>query len=165
MGGYGFVELASHELAKKAIKMLQGKLIDGHSLQLAMSSQGSSSRTKKNTNPTGTKTPTKIMVRNVPFQATRKEILKLFGTFGQLKKVRLPKKFDGTHRGFAFVEFLTGKEALAAMNALSRTHLYGRHLVLEWASVEEETDSGKNMERLREKAKRDAFGAAHMADK
>ncbi len=163
--GYGFVELASHELAKKAMKMLQGKLIDGHSLQLAMSSQGSSSRTKKSANPTGTKNPTKIMVRNVPFQATRKEILKLFGTFGQLKKVRLPKKFDGTHRGFAFVEYLTGKEALAAMNALSRTHLYGRHLVLEWASVEEETDSGKNMERLREKAKRDAFGAAATADK
>ena len=164
--GYGFVELSSHDLAKKAIKMFQGKLIDGHSLQLAMSSQGSSSRTKKIANPTGTKTPTKIMVRNVPFQATRKEILKLFGTFGQLKKVRLPKKFDGSHRGFAFVEYLTGKEALAAMNALSRTHLYGRHLVLEWASVEEETGSAKNMERLREKAKRDASGAAAaMADK
>lgn len=163
--GYGFVELASHELAKKAMKMLQGKLIDGHSLQLAISSQKSSSRTKNSTNAKGTKNPTKIMVRNVPFQATRKEILKLFGTFGQLKKVRLPKKFDGGHRGFAFVEYLTGKEALAAMNALSRTHLYGRHLVLEWASVEEENDSGKNMERLREKAKRDASGAAAMAEK
>ena len=163
--GYGFVELSSHELAKKAMKMLQGKLIDGHSLQLAMSSQASSSRTKKNAVPIGKKPPTKLMVRNVPFQATRKEILKLFGTFGQLKKVRLPKKFDGSHRGFAFVEYLTGKEALAAMNALSRTHLYGRHLVLEWASVEEETDSSKNMERLRNKANRDAFGAAAtMAD-
>jgi len=163
--GYGFVELASHELAKKAMKMLQGKLIDGHSLQLAMSSQRSSSRTKKNAIPAGKKTPTKIMVRNVPFQATRTEILKLFGTFGQLKKVRLPKKFDGSHRGFAFVEYLTGKEALVAMNALSRTHLYGRHLVLEWASVEEENDSSKNMDRLRDKAKRDAAGAAAaMAD-
>jgi len=158
--GYGFVELASHEFAKKAIKMLQGKLVDGHSLQLAISSQKPSSGLKANSPAAGNKPPTKIMVRNVPFQATRKEILKLFGTFGQLKKVRLPKKFDGSHRGFAFVEYLTGKEALAAMKALSRTHLYGRHLVLEWASVEEENDSGKNMERLREKAKRDAAGAA-----
>ncbi|OEU06831.1 RNA-binding domain-containing protein, partial [Fragilariopsis cylindrus CCMP1102] len=129
--GYGFVELASHELAKKAIKMLQGKLIDGHSLQLAISSSPDqkSSRSKATT-ATGKKPPTKIMVKNVPFQATRTELLKLFGTFGQLKKVRLPKKFDGSHRGFAFIEFLTGKEALTAMNALSRTHLYGRHLVL-----------------------------------
>ncbi|VEU34559.1 unnamed protein product [Pseudo-nitzschia multistriata] len=158
--GYGFVELASHELAKKAIKMLQGKLVDGHSLQLAISSQKQGSRTPSNSASTGKKPPTKIMVRNVPFQATRSEILKLFGTFGQLKKVRLPKKFDGNHRGFAFVEYLTGKEASVAMSALSRTHLYGRHLVLEWASVDEKSDSGKNMERLRQKARRDAAGAA-----
>jgi len=89
----------------------------------------------------------------------------LFGTFGPLKNVRVPKRYDGRARGFAFVEYLTGKEALAAMNSLSRTHLYGRHLVLEWASVEEENDSGKNMERLRDKAKRDAAGtAASMAN-
>jgi multiple RNA-binding domain-containing protein 1 len=159
--GYGFVELASHELTKKAIKMLQGKLIDGHSLHLAISSSTDqkSSRSKGAT-ATGTKPSTKIMVKNVPFQATRTELLKLFGTFGQLKKVRLPKKFDGSHRGFAFIEFLTGKEALTAMNALSRTHLYGRHLVLEWASEEVDNDPSKNMERLRDKAKRDAEGAA-----
>jgi len=158
--GYGFVELASHELARKALKTLQGKLVDGYALQLAISAQKAPSRTKPRAAPTGAKAPTKLMVRNVPFQATRTEILKLFGSFGQLKKVRLPKKFDGSHRGFAFVEYLTGKEALAAMNALSRTHLYGRHLVLEWASVDEETNSGKHMEKLREKAKRDAAGAA-----
>jgi multiple RNA-binding domain-containing protein 1 len=158
--GYGFVELASHDVAKKAMKMLQGRLVDGYSLQLALSSQKQSSRSKASATPTGKKLPTKLMVRNVPFQATRTEILKLFGTFGQLKKVRLPKKFDGSHRGFAFVEYLTGKEAMAAMNSLSRTHLYGRHLVIEWASVEEENDSSKNMDRLRDKAKRDATGAA-----
>jgi multiple RNA-binding domain-containing protein 1 len=66
-----------------------------------------------------------------------------------LKKVRLPKKFDGTHRGFAFVEFLTHQEAQTAMQTLSKTHLYGRHLVLEWASDKEDLDT------LREKAQRD----------
>ena len=94
------------------------------------------------------------MVRNVPFQASRSEILKLFGSFGQLRRVRLPKKFDGSHRGFAFVEFLTSKEAVAAMNALSRTHLYGRHLVLEWA-----TDDDEDLDRLRDKAQRDTVAA------
>jgi multiple RNA-binding domain-containing protein 1 len=131
--------------------------VDGHALEVAISSNKSSSSqntTKKSVLSTnGKKTPTKIIVRNVPFQATRQELLKLFGTFGQLRKVRLPKKFDGNHRGFAFVEFLTGKEALAAMNALSRTHLYGRHLVLEWASDEDD-----NIDKLRDKAKRDTAG-------
>ena len=47
----------------------------------------------------------------------------------QLKSLRLPKKFDGSHRGFAFVEFTTKQEAQAAVDALASTHLYGRHLV------------------------------------
>jgi RNA recognition motif-containing protein len=39
-------------------------------------------------------------------------------TFGQLKSVRIPRKFDGTHRGFAFVDFVSKQEAKNAMEAL-----------------------------------------------
>jgi RNA recognition motif-containing protein len=46
----------------------------------------------------------------------------------QIKSLRLPKKF-GNHRGFAFVEYVTKQEAANALQALSSTHLYGRHLV------------------------------------
>lgn len=46
----------------------------------------------------------------------------------QIKSLRLPKKF-GHHRGFAFVEYVTKQEAQNALQALSSTHLYGRHLV------------------------------------
>jgi multiple RNA-binding domain-containing protein 1 len=145
--GFGFVELESQAFVQKALKQLQGKLLDGHALELKVSNNKSAAPT--HSKPAG-KNPTKLMVKNMPFQATRTELLKLFGTFGQLRKVRVPKKFDGTHRGFAFVEFLTSKEALSAMNALSRTHLYGRHLVLEWASNDDE-----DVDKLREKAKRD----------
>lgn len=35
----------------------------------------------------------------------------------------------GKHRGFAFVEYVTKQEARNALEALSNTHLYGRHLV------------------------------------
>lgn len=82
----------------------------------------------------------KILVRNVPFQATVKEIRELFSTFGELKTVRLPKKMAGTgaHRGFGFVDFVTKQDAKRAFNALCHsTHLYGRRLVLEWADTEE----------------------------
>lgn len=96
---------------------------------------------------------------NNKIQATRRELLQLFGAYGQLKKVRLPKKFDGGHRGFAFIEFLTFQEAQSAMNALSRTHLYGRHLVLEWATDNED------IETLREKAKRDLVEESGLPNK
>jgi multiple RNA-binding domain-containing protein 1 len=149
--GYAFVECDSDQSVRAAIQALQGKVVDGHALELKRSSK--QIVVKKAPTATG-KNPTKLVCRNVPFQANRKELLQLFGSFGQLKKVRLPKKFDGNHRGFAFIEYLTGKEAQSAMNALSSTHLYGRHLVLEWATEEDDMDA------LREKAKRDSGGAA-----
>ena len=154
--GFGFVEFSSEEEAMKAMKSLQGKLIDGHSLEIKLSS-----KTLSESAPAIHKSSkcTKIMVRNVPFEATRSELLQLFGSFGQLKKVRLPKKFDGTHRGFAFCEFLTSKEAQNAIATLSRTHLYGRHLVLEWAEGEDSGDGKVNVSKVREKAKRDATRA------
>ena len=149
--GFGFVEFGSQESARTVLKRLQGSLLDGHALELKPSNTGKLASTAAATQQSE-KAPSKLMVRNVPFQATRKELLQLFGSFGQLKKVRLPKKFDGSHRGFAFVEYLTGKEAAAAMKALSRTHLYGRHLVLEWAAKDEEVE---DLQILREKAERD----------
>jgi RNA recognition motif-containing protein len=58
---------------------------------------------------------TKIVVRNVAFEATRQDLVGLLSPFGHLKSCRLPKKFDGSHRGFAFVEFVTKQEAKNAM--------------------------------------------------
>jgi multiple RNA-binding domain-containing protein 1 len=130
--GFGFVEFNSQAAAKRAIISLQGKVVDGHQIELKISKVNENTLSKaagKKEKPS-----TKIIVRNVPFQASRKEILQLFGSFGQLKTVRLPKKYDGGHRGFAFVEFTGAKEALNAMKALASTHLYGRHLVIEWAA-------------------------------
>lgn len=85
----------------------------------------------------------KILLRNIPFQATKKEIKELFSVFGELKIVRLPKKLVGTgpHRGFGFVDFVSRHDAKRAFNALCHsTHLYGRRLVLEWAEVEQSID-------------------------
>jgi len=54
---------------------------------------------------------------------------------GHLKSVRLPKKFDAHTRGFAFLDFVSRREA---ENAYADTHLLGRHLVLEWAEEAEQ---------------------------
>ncbi|GKY96477.1 hypothetical protein MPSEU_000607200 [Mayamaea pseudoterrestris] len=147
--GYGFVELVSNQVARKIIKEMQGAVLDGHGLELVLS-KNVAEPNRADTRPL--KKSAKLMIRNVPFQAARKELMQLFGSFGQLKKVRLPKKFAGGHRGFCFIEYMTPKEAAAAMTALSRTHLYGRHLVIEWATADDEENE---LTRLREKAERD----------
>nr|XP_039260926.1 probable RNA-binding protein 19 [Styela clava] len=148
--GYGFVQYYKKSDAEKAIKTLQHSMLDGHKLELKLSK-----RTTKETVLDSRKkqiekkqTTAKILVRNVPFQADKKEIVSLFKTFGELKSVRLPKKLSvsgqaGTHRGFAFVDFITKQDAKKAFQALCHsTHLYGRRLVLEWADSEEESVEG-----------------------
>lgn len=157
--GFGFVEFEDAKHAEAAIKSLQATVLDGHALNLKISQKKMTQAPKRKADDAdlgGRKS--KIIVRNVAFEATSNEIRELFGAFGQLKRVRMPKKFDGKHRGFAFVEFLTEQEAQSAFSALSSSHLYGRHLVLEWAEDADDIDT------LRAKATKDLSainGEAH----
>lgn len=59
---------------------------------------------------------TKILVRNVPFQANDKDVQELFSVFGEIKALRLPKKISGeSHRGFAFVDYASNSDALVCV--------------------------------------------------
>ncbi len=143
--GYGFVEYASHKAALKAIRKLQHSELAGHKLELKLSNrqQIPEESVRKTTNQTQ-QMSSKILVRNIPFEASKQEVKDLFQTFGTLKIVRLPKKFGASqseHRGFGFVEYSTREEAKKAFDSLCQsTHLYGRRLVLEWAESEESVD-------------------------
>jgi len=81
-----------------------------------------------------------IRVRNLAFEATAKDVRQLMEAFGHVKTCRLPKKFDGSTRGFAFVEFATKGEAQTAVRSAHGTHLYGRRLLLEYAAGDEGLD-------------------------
>lgn len=156
--GYGFVEFEQEASALEALKRLQHATLDGHALQLKVSKQSAAGATAPSRKRTlaATGGSGKIMVKNVAFQATKRDIRELFAAYGDLKSVRVPKRFDGRARGFAFVEYSTPQEAAAAMQALSATHLYGRHLVLEQAAAE------KADEELQADAADDAKAAAGM---
>ncbi|KAL5016171.1 hypothetical protein ScPMuIL_005760 [Solemya velum] len=133
--GYGFVEFRQKTSADKAVRELQHSDLDGHQLELKISNRATLQPKIKEKNKQQKKKQktTKILVRNIPFEASRKEVFELFKVFGELKTVRLPKKLGGTgsHRGFAFRAFET---------LCHSTHLYGRRLVLEWADTEEDLE-------------------------
>lgn len=117
--GFGFVEFKTKQQAEIAISTLDGSVIEGHKIQLKISHrQNTVNNAKVKSNK---KVSSKIIVKNLPFEAARKDIYELFSSFGQLKSVRVPKKFDKSARGFAFVEFLLPKEAESAMNQLEES--------------------------------------------
>lgn len=138
--GFGFIEFDSVETATNICRDLQGTVLDGHALILQLCHAKKDEHSVKKAGKD--KSSTKLLVRNVAFEATEKDLRQLFGPFGQIKSLRLPMKF-GNHRGFAFVEYVTKQEAQNALQALSSTHLYGRHLVLERAK------EGESLEELR----------------
>uniref|UniRef100_A0A914UJ90 RRM domain-containing protein n=1 Tax=Plectus sambesii TaxID=2011161 RepID=A0A914UJ90_9BILA len=141
--GFGFVQYFRRADAQRALKELQGDLLDGHSLELKLSHRESTTEAggkRKTISLTDQGDSTKLLVRNLPFQASRKELQQLFGAFGELRSLRIPKKTGSgdAHRGFGFVDYLTKADAKRAFEALVHsTHLYGRRLVLEWAKSEE----------------------------
>jgi multiple RNA-binding domain-containing protein 1 len=141
--GYGFVEFASPRDAEDAVKLAQSTVLDGHTIELRVAnrsvegkaptrSQQAAQKRSRAASSKG-KPSNKLMVRNLAFEATSRDVKQLFATFGQVKSIRLPRKQDGMHRGFGFVEFVSKNEATAALDALSASHLYGRHLVIDYA--------------------------------
>ncbi|KAG7085951.1 hypothetical protein E1B28_003479 [Marasmius oreades] len=137
--GYGFVGFKDVEGATKAMGSMQGFVLDGHALHVRFAGRGQEVTAGDAGGGGGSKSrTTKMVVKNVPFEATKKDIRDLFGSHGHVKSVRLPKKFDSRTRGFAFLEFVSRHEAENAYATLKHTHLLGRHLVLEWAEEGEQ---------------------------
>lgn len=162
--GFGFVEFKTKEQAEAAISALDEYVLDGHKIQLKLSHrQGGLGPNANKSDKTN-----KIIIKNLPFEASRKDVLELFGAFGQLKSVRVPKKFDKSARGFAFVEFTLLKEAENAMKQLEGVHLLGRRLVMQYAEKDAE-NVDEEIEKMTRKVKKQVattqLAAARLAGK
>ncbi|KAF2681041.1 multiple RNA-binding domain-containing protein 1 [Lentithecium fluviatile CBS 122367] len=149
--GYGFVEFNSTEEASAALRAMNGFNLEGHALKIQASHRGADAASERRKDDAAKKmTGTKILIKNLPFEATKKDVRALFAPYGSLRSVRVPKKFDSTSRGFGFAEFSTKREASSAMNALGNTHLLGRRLVLSFAESETD-DPEKELEKMQQK--------------
>lgn len=137
--GYGFIEFENLKDAIKAYEGLKNIVIDNHQLQI----QYSNIEKKQTSETQKTQGHKKLIVKNLPFEATKKDLYELFSPFGKIKIVRVPTKVGGGHRGFAFIEFVSENDCEQAKLALKDNHLYGRHLVLEYSDETTENDSKK----------------------
>ncbi|XP_034105307.1 probable RNA-binding protein 19 [Drosophila albomicans] len=145
--GCGFIQFKKAAVASRALKDMQLTQIDGNLVELKRSDRVLNTQIdtgrrrqveKKQQNGT------KILVRNIPFQANYREVRDIFKVFGELTSLRMPKKMtpgEDSHRGFGFVDFVSKSDAKRAFDAVgASTHLYGRRLVLEWASKDDQND-------------------------
>ncbi|ODQ63330.1 hypothetical protein NADFUDRAFT_72100 [Nadsonia fulvescens var. elongata DSM 6958] len=154
--GFGFAEFKNLETATTAMNVMDGHVLDGHRLVVKLSQR--KSEPSKGTNGAASNIKnvhqdTKLLVKNLPFEATRKDIQELFvGVGAQLKSVRVPKKFNKEARGFAFVELVTAKEAENAMKSLHGVHLLGRRLVIQYAQ-QDSVNAEEEISRMQSKVR------------
>jgi multiple RNA-binding domain-containing protein 1 len=77
--GYGFIGFKDVDSAKKALKSIQGFVLDGHSLHVKFAGRGVEEDESKSKDGANSKShTTKVIVKNVPFEATKKDIRDLF---------------------------------------------------------------------------------------
>ncbi|KAJ5876774.1 hypothetical protein N7455_000239 [Penicillium solitum] len=151
--GFAFADFKTKAQAQAALSAMNGYKLDQHELLIRASHKGKDAAEERRREDTAKKVAarrTKIIIKNLPFQATKKDIRSLFGAYGQLRSVRVPQKFDHTARGFGFADFVSAREAENAMDALKNTHLLGRRLVLEFVN-EEAVDPEEELARLEKK--------------
>ena len=151
--GFGFLEFRTSQQAQAALKAMDGYTLEGHKLQIRASHKGldaAEERRKADAEKRAASKKTKVVIKNLPFEASKKDVRALFGAYGQLRSVRVPKKMDRAARGFAFADFTTPKEAESAMDALKDTHLLGRRLVLDFADEDPE-DAEAEIQKMQQK--------------
>lgn len=151
--GYGFVEFRTKEQGQAALTAMHGFTLDQHKLEIRASHKATDAAEERRKDDKMKKLAgrrTKVIIKNLPFEVSKKDIRALFGSYGQLRSVRLPKKVDRGTRGFAFADFTTPKEAENAMDALRDTHLLGRRLVLDFAAEDPE-DAEAEIEKMQNK--------------
>lgn len=135
--GFGFLEFGTSAQARSALAAMNGFSLDNHRLLIRESHKTVDAAAEKGSSNLEQRKPAKqakIVIKNLPFEVSKKDIRSLFKAYGQLRTVRVPKKFDNSRKGYAFAEFTSAKEAESAMSALRDTHLLGRRLVLEYAT-------------------------------
>jgi multiple RNA-binding domain-containing protein 1 len=75
--GFGFVGFKTAEAAKTALSSMHGFVLDGHTLSVKFAGRGTEEDKKEK--GAAKATSTKMVVKNVPFEASKKDIRDLFG--------------------------------------------------------------------------------------
>lgn len=97
--GFGFVHFRSKAQAEAAVKVMDGYVLDGHTLGVKASHKGLDAAEERRREDKAKKAAgqrTKIVVKNLAFEASKADLRRLLGTYGKLRVVRIPKKFGNS---------------------------------------------------------------------
>ncbi|KAI3448122.1 hypothetical protein Pfo_004787 [Paulownia fortunei] len=112
--GYGFVQYASEESAQKAIKKLNGMLLNGKQVYV-----GPFLRKQEREMSIDKTKFTNVFVKNLSESTTEEDLQKIFGEFGTISSTVVMRNEDGMSKCFGFVNFENVDDAARAVESLN----------------------------------------------
>jgi nucleolar protein 4 len=74
----------------------------------------------------------RLIVRNLAFQATEDELRETFSPYGTVCEVNIPTNAQGRKKGFAFIQFTNVINAAKAVETLNGSKIKGRAVAVDW---------------------------------
>lgn len=122
-GAVAFVEYESVSQAMKAVAGLHGRKLPGGGKLWARQLGGEGAKLKR----------WRVIVRNLPFNAEAEDLRNAFRACGLIWEITIPHKADGSVRGFAFVGFISAKQAQDAIEKVNGQKIKNRRVAVDWA--------------------------------
>ena len=99
----------------------------------------------KNNRPDSNIDPKRLYLMNLPFMIADDELKSVFGKFGEINEIFIPKDFKSINKGglgYAYISYQTVESAILALSAMDKSVFQGRILHISPAQIKK-TDSSK----------------------
>lgn len=117
--GYGYVNMASHADAEKAIRELNYTSIEGRPCRIMWSQRDPTVRRSNIGN---------VFVKNLPLDVKLNEFHEIFSRFGGILSCKIALDSNGNSKGYGFIHFDSEEAAKEAIQFISGTVVGGREL-------------------------------------
>ncbi|KAJ3379506.1 hypothetical protein HDU84_006609 [Entophlyctis sp. JEL0112] len=141
--GYGYVEFADAESAKKALE-LAGSQLDGREIRIDLSTP----RPDRKAESSKSGDSDTLFVGNLSFDATVEDIQGIFAEHGEVTSCRIPTDREsgnpkGNRNRFGYVTFASVEAAKSALEALNGFEYLNRSLRLDFSVPRTQSDGGR----------------------
>ncbi|TVK90424.1 Polyadenylate-binding protein 1 [Bagarius yarrelli] len=141
--GYGYVQFKSEEAADKAIKILNGKPLNGRKVFIErFKSREEREAEVRSFSPNSCFT--NIFIKNLDKEMDDTKLKDVFRFFGVVLSARVMTDENGKSKGFGFVRFKKPEEARKAVTEMNGMELKGKQLYVGRAKSKEERQTKNN---------------------
>lgn len=144
--GFGYVTFSMLEDVQRALKEIT--TFEGCKINVTVAKKKQRNKSKEKGENENSEPPKKepkpkkpkvadkkarLIIRNLSFKCSEDDLKTVFGQYGAVLEVNIPRKPDGKMRGFAFVQFKNLLEAGKALKSMNMKEIKGRTVAVDWA--------------------------------